>query len=153
MSVWPGNSNFEMTTFGGLTRGQLMARVPNRKNKTTEAQLANLLRREKLSGWRRQAALPGRPDFTWHQRKTIVFVDGCFWHGHECGKNIHPKSNAEAWRQKLLRNRRRDREVRITLRQQGWTVLRIWECRLAKNPGREIQRIRRALETAGHAES
>ncbi len=46
-----------------------------------------LLRRHGLSGWRRHAKLPGRPDFVWPKHRVAVFVDGCFWHGHDCGRN------------------------------------------------------------------
>ena len=78
MSRWPGNAQRERTTFGGLSRGQLMSRVRSTGNQTTEERLARLLRRAGLSGWRRHQSLPGLPDFVWPRFKVAVFADGCF---------------------------------------------------------------------------
>ena len=150
MGQWPGNSDRERTTFGGLTRGQLMSRVCSKGNETTEKRLASLLRKARQSGWRRHRPLPGRPDFVWPKAKVAVFVDGCFWHGHDCGKNVTPKTNAEAWRDKINRTKARDRQTRRLLRKQGWTVLGIWECQLRKNPGQCITRIQKAIINAFH---
>lgn len=145
MSRWPGDAQRERTTFGGLSRGELMSRVGSRGNETTEKRLASLLRKSGLSGWRRHQPLPGRPDFVWPKAKVAVFVDGCFWHGHDCGKNVTPKTNAKAWRDKIERNKARDRKTARLLRQKSWRVVRIWECRLAKAPDRCLSRIQRAL--------
>jgi DNA mismatch endonuclease, patch repair protein len=145
MSRWPGNAQRERTTFGGLSRGQLMSRVRSTGNQTTEKRLASLLRASGLIGWRRHQPLLGRPDFVWRTAKVVVFVDGCFWHGHDCGKNISPKTNAKAWRIKINKNRARDGRVADLLRREGWRVARIWECELAKSPRRCVVRIRRIL--------
>jgi len=145
MSLWPGNAQQERTTFGGLRRGQLMSRVRSTGNQTTEKRLASLLRREGIAGWRSHQPLEGRPDFLWSNAKVAVFVDGCFWHGHHCGKNITPKTNANAWREKIALNQARDRRATRILRERGWTVIRIWECRLTKEPARSVARIRRQL--------
>ncbi len=145
MSRWPGNAEMERTTFGGLSRGQLMSRVHSTGNQTTEKRLVVLLRRAGLSGWRRHRPLFGRPDFVWPKAKVVVFVDGCFWHGHDCGKNVSPKTNVEAWREKIRRNKERDQRVDRSLRQQGWRIVRIWECELAKKPDSCIDRIRKTL--------
>lgn len=145
MNPWPGDARRERTTFGRLSRGQLMSRVRSTGNVTTEMRLATLLRREGLSGWRRHLAIAGRPDFVWPSAKLAVFVDGCFWHGHGCGKNIAPKTNAKAWADKIARNRRRDRRQTNALRRQGWRVVRIWECQLAKKPGDCLGKIARSL--------
>lgn len=145
MNRWPGNAQRERTTFGGLSRGELMSRVHSTGNKTTEKRLALLLRRAGLTGWRSQQNLVGRPDFVWRRFRIAIFVDGCFWHGHDCGKNVTPKANANAWREKINRNRSRDRQASRQLRRQGWTVIRIWECQLAKDPGKALSRIREAI--------
>lgn len=147
MSGWPGSSEREKTSFGGLSRGQLMSRIRSTKNRTTEARLAELLRKARLNGWRRHRPLPGRPDFIWPSVKLAVFVDGCFWHGHDCGKNITPRTNAEAWAQKIRRNKARDKKVNRVLRGRGWSVMRIWECHLHNDPERCIKRVRRILES------
>ena len=145
MSKWPGNATKERTTFGGLSRAQLMSRVRSKRNETTETRLAALLRKTGLRGWRRNRPLVGNPDFVWPSKRLVVFVDGCFWHGHDCGKNITPKTNAKEWRQKINGNLARDHRITRLLRRQGWRVLRIWECQLAKNPEACINKIHRAF--------
>lgn len=140
----PASSN-AVTTFGSLTRSELMSRVRSTGNVTTEARMVPLLRTFHLSGWRRQLALPGKPDFAWPSERVALFVDGCFWHGHGCGRNITPKTNAAFWQDKILCNKRRDHRVSRQLRQKGWTVLRVWECTLKRNPKRVVGRIRSAL--------
>jgi len=145
VSRWPGDARRERTTFGGLRRGQLMSLVRSTGNRSTEGRLATLLRSAGLVGWRRHQKLPGKPDFIWRAAKVAVFVDGCFWHGHDCGKNVTPKTNAQAWGEKIERNRARDRRVSRALRDRGWTVVRIWECDLAKRPSLCLSRIQRAI--------
>ena len=145
MSRWPGDADKQRTSFGSLSRSQLMSRVLSRGNKTTEMRLALLLRKSRLRGWKRNQTLLGHPDFTWPSEKLVVFVDGCFWHGHTCGKNLSPRTNAKEWREKITRNRTRDRRVTRALRHQGWRVVRIWECQLAEIPSTCINRIRMAL--------
>ncbi|MBN1394232.1 MAG: DNA mismatch endonuclease Vsr [Pirellulales bacterium] len=148
MSQWPGNARKERTTFGGLSRGRLMSRVKSTGNQTTEKRMVHLLRKAGLSGWRRHQPLIGHPDFIWRDVKIAVFVDGCFWHGHNCGKNIQPKTNADAWRNKIRRNKTRDGRVSAALRRQGWRVIRIWECQLRKKPDACIARVQRCILTA-----
>jgi DNA mismatch endonuclease (patch repair protein) len=145
MSRWPGNAQRERTTFGGLRRGQLMSRVRSTGNQTTEKRLASLLRGAGLTGWRRHQFLPGRPDFVWPKIKVAVFVDGCFWHGHDCGRNVTPRTNAKAWCAKIEGNQARDRRTSRFLRQEGWNVIRIWECQLARTPALCVLRIVKAL--------
>jgi len=145
MTHWPGNARNQRTTFGSLSRSQLMSRVHSRGNETTEKRLATLLTKSRLHGWRRHQPLLGCPDFVWPANKLAIFVDGCFWHGHKCGKNVSPKTNAKEWREKIRRNQARDGRVTRALRRQRWRVLRIWECDLAKNPAACVNRIRRAL--------
>lgn len=136
------------TTFGGLSRSELMSRIKGRGNVSTEKRLLQLLRWEHLSGWRRHLPLPGRPDFAWRKQKVAVFVDGCFWHGHNCDKNLTPRSNVDVWKKKLNGNKRRDKRVNKELRARGWRVLRIFECDLSKRPDACLRRIRQLLESS-----
>jgi len=116
-------------TLSKKARSLLMAEVKGRDNKSTEIELARLLRASHISGWRRHLNLPGKPDFTFPKERVCIFVDGCFWHG--CPKHYQaPKDNAEYWRKKLLNNRRRDAEVRKQLIREKYRVIRIWECEL-----------------------
>lgn len=75
--------------------------------------------------------LPGKPDLVFPKYRAIVFVHGCFWHGHDCprGRRL-PKTNAAYWRRKIARNIERDRETIAALRRHGWFVKISWECDL-----------------------
>jgi len=129
MAKWPGDAKTQQTTFGRLTRSELMARVRSRGNKTTENRVASFLRKEGIIGWRRHLPLPGNPDFAWHAAKVALFLDGCFWHGHTC-RNVSPKTNTALWRNKIAKNKLRDRQITKRLRTNGWKVIRIWECQI-----------------------
>lgn len=75
--------------------------------------------------------LPGRPDIVFRKRKSVIFVHGCFWHGHtasSCPISHTPKSNQEFWLAKINRNRERDARTNQWLLDNGWRVLEIWEC-------------------------
>lgn len=73
--------------------------------------------------------LPGRPDITLPRHKTVIFVHGCFWHGHEgCKANRIPKTNEAFWREKIDRNRQRDARNKADLIALGWKVVEVWEC-------------------------
>lgn len=75
--------------------------------------------------------LPGKPDIVLPKYKTVIFVNGCFWHGHEgCKHFVLPKSNVEYWQAKIRSNQRRDKNAIIMLQQIGWNVITIWECNL-----------------------
>lgn len=137
-------SSSDLTTFGGLTRSELMSRVRSTGNRTTEGRMVRLLRSSRLTGWRRHARLLGKPDFVWRQAKLALFVDGCFWHGHDCGRSLIPKRNASFWREKIRSNKRRDRRVTRQLRSWGWSVIRVWECELVRCPQKCLRRIRAA---------
>ncbi len=123
-------------TLSKVRRSAVMARIRSRGNKTTEIALIKLLRRNHISGWRRNQLIFGKPDFVFTKQRLAVFVDGCFWHG--CPKCYRaPKSNRQFWRRKVIRNRQRDLEVSRVLKSSGWKVLRIWQCSL-KNEKRVV---------------
>lgn len=145
---WPGNTRQQATTFGGLSRSVLMSRIRSKRNVTTELNLVSLMCAAHLHGWRRNFPLLGNPDFVFQKSKLAVFVDGCYWHGHNCGRNLRPKRNAELWRRKFSANKKRDQLVNRTLRCKGWNVIRIWECALKKKPQACIQRIMVANQPA-----
>ena len=82
--------------------------------------------------------LPGNPDIVLPKYKTVIFVNGCFWHGHEGCKYFRlPKSNIEFWKEKIERNIERDRESMQALLVLGWKVIRVWECELRNKANRE----------------
>ena len=77
--------------------------------------------------------LPGKPDIVLKKYKTVVFVNGCFWHGHEnCKYFVMPKSNTEFWSEKISRNITRDNTTYQALTKLGWNVIIVWECELKK---------------------
>ncbi len=77
--------------------------------------------------------LPGKPDIVFPKYKTVVFINGCFWHMHEeCGRFVWPKSNTEYWKKKITGNIERDQLTYNELRELGWKVLVVWECELKK---------------------
>ena len=76
--------------------------------------------------------LPGCPDIVLPRYKTVIFVNGCFWHKHDCPRFVWPSTNEEYWRPKIMGNVERDKRNFAELQQLGWTVLTVWECELKK---------------------
>lgn len=139
------NSSHNMDSVSRAKRSAIMSAVRGHGNRSTELQLASLLRMRHINGWRRGVQLPGKPDFVFRREKIAMFVDGCFWHG--CPRHGRtPKTRVAFWQGKLARNAKRDRVVSRMLRAAGWTVLRIWECALTRRQvERTLARIIRAL--------
>jgi DNA mismatch endonuclease (patch repair protein) len=132
--------------FSKKKRYELMSCIRGRNNKGTELVLASLLRKNRITGWRRHCRLPGTPDFALQAHKVAIFVDGCFWHGcRRCGKSITPSTNRGYWLAKIKSNRNRDRRADRNLRHDGWRVVRIWEHDLKKKPEICMSRIKRTL--------
>lgn len=78
-------------------------------------------------------SLPGCPDIVLPKYHTVVFVNGCFWHKHDCPRFVWPSSNEEYWHSKIRRNVERDKKNIAELRALGWNVIIVWECELKKN--------------------
>ena len=76
--------------------------------------------------------LPGCPDIVLPKYKTVIFVNGCFWHKHDCPRFVWPSSNEDYWRSKIMGNVERDKRNIAELQKLGWTVLTVWECELKK---------------------
>lgn len=84
-------------------------------------------------GWRyrlHDKRLPGKPDLVFPRLRAVIFVDGCYWHGHDCHLFKLPSSRIEFWAEKIRRNRQRDIDVRRELDELGWRHLTVWECAL-----------------------
>lgn len=128
-------------------RSRNMAAIRSRGNATTEAEFAKLLRKHRITGWRRhQKGAYGSPDFIFPKAKIALFADGCFWHG--CPRHcIMPKSNKKYWTPKIARNKARDRAVNTRYKAKGWRVLRIWEHEIKKSSERAIQKLLSLLGT------
>ena len=81
------------------------------------------------------AHLPGKPDLVFTALRKVVFVNGCFWHGHDCKRGARqPKDNAAYWRGKIERNRARDLTLLRKLKRDGWSALVVWECETRDEP-------------------
>ena len=76
--------------------------------------------------------LPGCPDIVLAKYKTVIFVNGCFWHKHDCPRFVWPSSNQDYWKPKILRNVERDKRNVALLEESGWNVVIVWECELKK---------------------
>ncbi|RBP98630.1 very short patch repair endonuclease [Bifidobacterium aemilianum] len=115
------------------TRSYTMSRIRG-KDTSIEVLVRSYLFSRGLRFRKNDKRYPGHPDLVLPKWRTMVFVDGCFWHMHEgCRKFRIPKSNVEFWTTKLLRNRDRDSQQRQDLQAAGWRVIRVWECELAKD--------------------
>ncbi|MBZ2185181.1 MAG: DNA mismatch endonuclease Vsr [Bryobacter sp.] len=76
-----------------------------------------------------RADLPGKPDLVFPRLRKVIFVHGCFWHGHTCKRGARiPQQNRDYWLQKITRNKARDKANPVLLRKLGWRTLIIWEC-------------------------
>ena len=79
------------------------------------------------------AKLPGKPDVVLPKYRTVIFVNGCFWHKHDCPRFVWPTSNTEYWTKKITGNVERDNANYKLLEETGWRVITIWECELKKD--------------------
>lgn len=117
--------------FSTKERSMIMSKVRSKGNKSTEIKLMQYFRDEGIHGWRRNYRVKGHPDFVFIQQRIAIFVDGCFWHGHDC-RNTRPANNEEYWNNKRERNIKHDMEINELFEKRGWFVIRIWECELLK---------------------
>ena len=117
-------------------RSEIMSAVRSKRNKSTELKLIEVFKENGIVGWRRNYKVKGHPDFIFPRKKIAIFVDGCFWHGHDC-RNTRPSDNAEYWTKKRERNMKHDKEMTALFEKRGWTLIRIWECEL-KNKNQAI---------------
>lgn len=109
-----------------------------------ERTLVRHMRKAGITGWRRKSKLCGRPDFVFTRFQTVVFVDGCYWHGcRRCA--LGSKSNSAYWGPKIAGNAKRDRRNTKMLRELGWNVVRLWEHDLKANPMRCLKKIMVAI--------
>jgi DNA mismatch endonuclease (patch repair protein) len=119
----------KMDTRTPQQRSRIMSSV-NQRNTGPETAVRRILF---ALGYRfrlHRRSLPGKPDIVFPSRKKVIFVHGCFWHGHDCSKGHAPKSRAEYWVPKIQRNRDRDQEQLAALARAGWATLIVWQCEL-----------------------
>ena len=121
-------------------RSEIMSHIRSKNNKSTELKLIKIFNEYGITGWRRNYNVKGHPDFVFLKKKIAVFVDGCFWHGHKCQKH-KPKDNSEYWKNKISYNKLHDKQTTELFQKRGWTVIRIWECKLKNKPQKLLSKI------------
>lgn len=139
--------NFPSESLPPSTRSKIMRAV---KGKDTRPEM--MLRRLISSlGFRyrlHRADLPGKPDLVFSGIKRVIFVNGCFWHGHDCRRGARiPKTNSDYWKHKIEANRKRDFDNIQKLAEQGWVTETVWECELSDRAGLE-KRMREFLDAS-----
>lgn len=121
------------------TRSYIMSRIRG-KDTSIEVMVRSYLFRRGLRFRKNDARYPGHPDIVLPKWRTVVFINGCFWHMHEgCPYARMPKSNIEFWMTKLLRNQARDMCQQAELTANGWRVIVVWECELSRKADREAR--------------
>lgn len=131
-------------------RRALMSRIRS-KDTAPEMIVRRLLHRLGYRYVLHDRRLPGTPDLAFPARSAVVFVHGCFWHGHSCGRGFRPQTNAAFWAAKIDTNQRRDLRHGRELRRLGWRVLVVWECQVRR--GRLIHLEKRLVRHLGQGPS
>ncbi|SDD11330.1 very short patch repair endonuclease [Paraburkholderia lycopersici] len=135
------------------TRSRMMSGIRGRNTKP-EKVIRSLLHRRGFRFRLNVRELPGRPDIVLPRRHAVVFVHGCFWHGHNCALFKWPQTRPEFWREKIARNRLNDARALAALAAQGWRVAVIWECALRgarHDPQTVVERLAAWLEDESSA--
>ena len=132
--------------FNKKKRSQIMGRI---SGKDTKPEL--IIRKALFSeGYRyrlHRKDLPGNPDIVFPNRKKVIFVNGCFWHGHSCKKAALPATNKSFWKKKQNGNKERDKRNLVKLKTMGWETLTIWQCEIKKTTLKtQINKIKLFLE-------
>ncbi|MAF97000.1 MAG: very short patch repair endonuclease [Micavibrio sp.] len=111
-------------------RSRNMAAVKN-KNTKPEIKVRSHLHKHGFRFRLHDKNLPGKPDIILKKYKTVIFIHGCFWHGHNCKKGKLPATNTAFWKEKIGKNVNRDKKATQALQEQGWKVLTVWECEIS----------------------
>ena len=128
------------------TRSRMMSGIRGQNTKP-EILVRSLLHRQGFRFRLHVSNLPSKPDIVLPRYRVVIFVHGCFWHGHDCNLFKWPKSNAEFWRTKLESNRVRDKRDIALLLQLGWRVLIIWECAIQSQHHTQVEAMLKKVDT------
>ncbi len=113
-------------------RSYNMSRIRNKNTKPEEV-VCKFLFSQGFRYRKNVSKLPGKPDIVLPKYKTVIFVNGCFWHMHGCKFFVWPKTNSEFWKTKIRGNAERDNICYKQLQQLGWRIIVIWECELKRD--------------------
>jgi DNA mismatch endonuclease, patch repair protein len=131
-------------------RSEMMSKIRG-KETTIEVMVRKFLFKRGLRYRKNDKRYPGSPDIVLPKYRTIIFIHGCFWHGHNSCKLFRvPKTRTEFWTNKINRNIERDRTNIEKLISMGWKVIIIWECSLRKNPEIRLNLLLNEIKEAGH---
>ena len=128
-------------------RSEIMSHI---KSKDTSIEL--MVRRYLFShGYRYRVnykKLPGKPDIVFTKKRIVIFIHGCFWHGHDCGSRYAhtSQSNKDYWKTKIQRTKERDKDHEILLKEKGWTVIILWECQIKEHFATMMEKLINNLE-------
>lgn len=132
-------------TFSPSERSRIMAAVKE-KNTSPEMVVRRIAHRLGFRFRLHVKGLPGTPDLVFPRLQRVIIVNGCFWHGHTCGRCRIPATRREYWVAKIERNMQRDRRNQRLLRRAGWRLLAVWECQTSARRREALQRrLRRFL--------
>ncbi|MFR8873697.1 MAG: very short patch repair endonuclease [Oscillospiraceae bacterium] len=113
------------------------------QNTAPEVKLRSLLHKNGFRFRLNRKDLPGKPDIVLPKYKAVIFVHGCFWHGHSCNRGHRPQTNVDFWNRKIESNIARDKKDIDLLHAQGWRVLVVWQCEIKKkNEDQLLSRIK-----------
>ena len=137
-----------MDVFDVEKRSWIMSRVKS-KNTKPEMMVRSIIYHLGYRYRLYQSDLPGKPDIVLPGRRKVIFIHGCFWHGHkECKRSARPSTNIPFWEEKLNKNIERDKQHLKQLRESGWDVLVVWQCEL-KDVDRLIEKLQHFLNNKG----
>jgi DNA mismatch endonuclease (patch repair protein) len=136
-----------MDNLSNEKRSKIMKSIKH-KNTRPEIKVRAVLRHLRIGYRLSGLGLPGKPDIVMKGRKCVIFVNGCFWHKHDCKIFKNPSSRVEYWAPKLERNVERDKERWGMLASQGWRVIVVWECALQGNESLSFEAICNQLNQA-----
>jgi len=133
--------------FNEEKRSWIMSRVKN-KNTKPEIIIRSIIHRLGYRFRKNSLNLPGRPDIVLARHRKVIFVHGCFWHGHkQCKRASRPTTNTIFWAKKLDANIVRDKHNNKALRALGWKTLTVWECQTKKNQDKLLTKLESFLKT------
>ncbi len=116
--------------FSKAKRSEIMSRISGKETKP-EILVRKFLFAQGFRYRKNDKRLPGKPDIVLPKYKTLIFVHGCFWHGHRnCKKSALPQINHEFWKDKIQKNIERDKSKQKELKKLGWKIITIWQCQI-----------------------
>ena len=130
--------------FSSQKRSDIMSKISG-KNTKPEILVRKFLFSKGFRYRTNVKTLPGKPDIVLPKYKTVIFINGCFWHGHNCKKGKLPSSNIDFWKEKISNNKSRDDKNSDLLVKLGWKVIIIWQCEVSKIDNR-IKILNKLLE-------